>query len=95
MYIEELKDIGKKFHVNVAIMNIGGAKGPGDMPLTIDGKDASRIFKEIGSDLLVPMHYNSWGHFTENGEALLKAFEQSGIAEGVCWLELGKRTKVL
>lgn len=95
VYIEELRDIGNKFHVTVAIMNIGGAKGPGDIPLTIDGKDASRIFKEIGADVLVPMHYDSWGHFTENGEALLKAFGQSGIAERVCWLELGKKTKVL
>ncbi|KAE8408860.1 beta-lactamase superfamily domain-containing protein [Aspergillus pseudonomiae] len=95
VYIEELQEIKKKFHISVAIMNIGGAKGPNDVPLTVDGKDASRIFKEIGADTLVPMHYESWGHFTENEEALRRAFEQSGIADRICWLEPGKKTKVL
>lgn len=95
VYTEELKEIKTRFHVKVAIMNLGGAQGPGGVPLTIDGKDSSRIFKEIGADILVPMHYESWSHFTENGEDLLEAFEQYGVADRVCWLEPGKKKKVL
>jgi L-ascorbate metabolism protein UlaG (beta-lactamase superfamily) len=95
VYIEELKEIGKKFHIGVAMLNIGAARGPGDFPLTLDGKDASRIFKELGADILVPMHYESWGHFTENAEGLAKAFEESGIMNKVCWLELGEKKKVI
>ncbi|KAE8378004.1 beta-lactamase superfamily domain-containing protein [Aspergillus bertholletiae] len=95
IYIEELKEIGKKFHIAAAIMNIGAAKGPGDIPLTIDGKDASRLLREIGAGILVPMHYESWGHFTENGKALEKAFAESGVADDVCWLQPGQKTKVL
>lgn len=95
VYIEELKGIGERFHVEVAILNIGAARGPENFPLTMDGKDASRIFQELGADILVPMHYESWEHFTENAVGLTKAFEESGIMNKVCWLELGKKKKVV
>ncbi|OLN86145.1 hypothetical protein CCHL11_05310 [Colletotrichum chlorophyti] len=98
VYIEELARIRSKFHVSVALLNIGAATAPvSDPPLqiTLDGKQAARLFRDIGADILVPMHYESWGHFTENGDQLRKAFEEEGIAESVCWLVPGVPKKVL
>ncbi|POR31093.1 Uncharacterized protein TPAR_08667 [Tolypocladium paradoxum] len=47
------------------LLNLGAASVPvGDPPLriTVDGKQAAKLFREIGADILVPMHCDGWGH---------------------------------
>ncbi|SJL01372.1 probable Zn-dependent hydrolases of the beta-lactamase fold, putative [Armillaria ostoyae] len=98
VYFEELVEMRDKFHVVVAVLNLGAAKVPlpgGQLQITMDGKQAARLFREIRADILVPMHYESWGHFTQNGEELAKAFEEEGIQDKVCWLTPGVSKKVL
>ncbi|PBL01924.1 Metallo-hydrolase/oxidoreductase [Armillaria gallica] len=67
----------------------------GQLQITMDGKQAARLFREIKADILVPMHYESRGHFTQNGKELAKAFEEEGIQDTVCWLTPGVSKKVL
>lgn len=61
----------------------------GPLKITMDGVEAARLFKEIGADVLVPMHFESWMHFTEGREALVAAFEKEGVMDKVFWLEPG------
>lgn len=82
----------------MALLNIGKATAPlptGDLAITMDGVNAARLFKEIGADLLVPMHFESWGHFAEKREDLEKALEKEGVMDKVLWLEPGVRTNVV
>ncbi|KAF7719424.1 Uncharacterized protein PECH_006864 [Penicillium ucsense] len=98
VYIDELAKIPEKFHVVCAVMNLGSVivSGPeGPLQITMDGKQAAHLFRTIGAECLVPMHYESWGHFTQNGKDLAKAFEEEGIADKVRWLSPGKSVKVL
>ncbi|PBK73203.1 Metallo-hydrolase/oxidoreductase [Armillaria solidipes] len=98
VYFEELVGMRDKFHVVVAVLNLGAAKVPlpdGQLQITMDGKQAARLFCEIRADILVPRHYESWGHFTQNGKELAKAFEEEGIQDKVCWLTPGVSKKVL
>lgn len=98
VYLEELTRMHERFHICVALMNIGNAQAPvGDPPLqiTMSGKDAARLFRDIKADILVPMHFESWGHFTENGQQLAKAFAEEGVLESVVWLEPGKLTQIV
>lgn len=97
IYVEELSTIRQKYHISAAILNLGAAKVPvGDPPLmiTMDGEQAIRLFKDIGADLLIPMHFEGWGHFTQGSEELRKIFEKGGIADKVRWLEPGVATKI-
>ncbi|RMJ15233.1 hypothetical protein CDV36_005108 [Fusarium kuroshium] len=94
VYFEELAEMRNKFHISIAILNVGAAMVPmppdGTMKqITMCGKQASHLFQEIGADVLIPMHYESWGHFTENGEKLSEVFEKEGISEHVAWLQPG------
>ncbi len=96
-YFEELVQIRDKFHIVVAVLNLGAAKVPlpdGHLQITMDGKQGARLFREIKADLLVPMHYESWGHFTQNGKELAKDFEEEGIQDKVFWLTPGVSKKV-
>jgi L-ascorbate metabolism protein UlaG (beta-lactamase superfamily) len=81
--------------ISVALLNIGKATAPlptGPMVITMDGAHAAQLFKEIEADVLVPMHFESWGHFAEQREALAAALEKEGVMDKVLWLEPGVKT---
>lgn len=98
VYIDELARIPEKFHIVAAVMNLGAAYAAlpdGPVQITMDGKQAAHLFRTIKADLLVPMHYESWGHFTQFGQDLMKVFKEEGIFDKVCWLSPGRSVKIL
>ncbi|RMJ24584.1 hypothetical protein PHISP_04540 [Aspergillus sp. HF37] len=98
VYIDELARIPEKFHIVAAVMNLGSAHAAlpdGPVQITMDGKQGARLFRTIKADCLVPMHYESWDHFTQFGKDLVKVFEEEGIADRVRWLSPGKSVKIL
>ncbi|KAH7010277.1 putative Zn-dependent hydrolases of the beta-lactamase protein [Ilyonectria destructans] len=93
VYMDELARIGDMFNTTIAMFNIGNAFAilPTDpLQITMDGKQATQLFRDIKADVLVPMHYESWGHFTQFGAELAKAFEEEGVSDQVRWLVPGK-----
>jgi L-ascorbate metabolism protein UlaG (beta-lactamase superfamily) len=106
VYMEELAKISEKYHIAVALMNLGkatfygfnseGLPGhPNDsIQITMDGRQAARLFRDIKADMLVPMHYESWGHFTQHQKELSEEFKQEGILSKIRWLEPGKAVKI-
>ncbi|KAJ5864062.1 uncharacterized protein N7529_005978 [Penicillium soppii] len=97
VYIEELNQIADKFHVVAAICNLGDAQIPlpdVHLQVTMDGKQAARLFRELKADVLVPMHYESWNHFTQGREDLARVFKEEGIEDKICWLIPGVAKKV-
>lgn len=87
----------EKYHVSVAILDVGAVEfAILDPPLliTMDGKQAARLFRRIGADVQVPMHHESWEYFAENTDQLRVVFEQEGVSDQVRWLELGAGTKI-
>lgn len=98
VYIDELARITDKYHVVAAVLNLGAACAPlpdGPLQVTMDGKQAARLFRDIRADILIPMHYESWCHFTQLGKELEQVFKQEGILDKVCWLKPGELKKVL
>jgi L-ascorbate metabolism protein UlaG (beta-lactamase superfamily) len=102
VYVEDLARMCEKYHIAVALMNLGkatfyevdseGQPGqPGDfLQITMDGRQAAHLFRDIKAGVLVPMHFESWDHFTQHKEELSKEFEDEGILSKVRWLEPGK-----
>ncbi|KAJ5153954.1 uncharacterized protein N7500_009393 [Penicillium coprophilum] len=102
VYIEELDSIADRYHIRVAVVNLGNAHVPMTedpngplMQITMGGKDGAKLFRAIKADVLVPMHYESWGHFTQFGDELRQAFEAEGISDKICWLKGGEKITVL
>ena len=96
VYIEELGRLRDMFHISAAMMNIGNAHAPiADPPvqITLDGKQAARLARDIGADIVLPMHFDSWSHFMQKGPELRKVFEEEGL-NNVVWLEPGVSTKI-
>jgi L-ascorbate metabolism protein UlaG (beta-lactamase superfamily) len=44
--------------------------------------EAARI---LGARRVVPVHYDSWAHFTEGREQLEAAFTAAGLADRLDW----------
>ncbi|KAL2138788.1 hypothetical protein VTI28DRAFT_6219 [Corynascus sepedonium] len=95
IYLPELTQMKKRFHISVALLNIGKATAPlptGPLVITMDGAEAARLFRELEADVLVPMHFDSWAHFAEKRDALATALEKEGVMDQVRWLEPGMKT---
>lgn len=98
VWIDELVEIKNKWHVSVAVLNLGNAlfEYPrGMLQITFDGKQAAHFMRVTGADIMVPIHFESWEHFTEHREDLQKVFDKEGIAENVYWLVPGVEKRVI
>ncbi|KAL2266652.1 hypothetical protein VTJ83DRAFT_6004 [Remersonia thermophila] len=101
VYLPELVQMKERFHISVALLNVGKATVPlptGPLVITMDGAQAAKLAREIEADAVVPMHFESWGHFAETREELarvLESKEEGGVKSRVVWLEPGVETKLV
>ncbi|KAJ6438780.1 zn-dependent hydrolases of the beta-lactamase protein [Purpureocillium lavendulum] len=98
VYMEELARLKEKFHISVALLNLGAASVPvSDPPLviTMDGKQASRLIRDIEPDIVVPLHFEGWTHFAQGREEAAEALRQEGIEKKVMWLPRGVATDIV
>ncbi|MEU2582001.1 MBL fold metallo-hydrolase [Streptomyces avermitilis] len=76
---------------DVAVLFAGAARTPlvPDAPLTLTSEAAAQATEILGARHVVPLHFEHWGHFTEDGATLTKAFAQAGLTERLHLLEPG------
>lgn len=102
IYHPDLLKMREKWHIVAAVLNLGNAHVPTDpskpedkLQITMGGEDGARLVKELDADVLIPMHYQSWDHFTEGEEDLIKILKQEGVEEKIRWLTpSGKSAKI-
>ena len=80
--------------MKVALVNCGLATPEGMEEITMGGRDAGRLCKEIGAEVVVPMHFEGWGHFKQGREGLEKELIEEGVGERVVWLDPGKEVSL-
>ncbi|KAI8628372.1 Metallo-hydrolase/oxidoreductase [Xylariaceae sp. FL1651] len=100
VYFPELTQIRERWNISLALLNLGAAsvRPPGSealLMITMDGKQAVQLVRDLGVEVVVPMHFENWDHFKEDRESLKRAIEEGGIEKNVVWLEPGVATKVL
>lgn len=97
VYLDELAEIGQKWHIKVALVYLGDAQvslPAGPVQITMDGKSAIDLVRQIGAEVMVPVHYESWKHFTEFGSGLQNIVKKEGFEDRVKWLSPGVATLV-
>jgi L-ascorbate metabolism protein UlaG (beta-lactamase superfamily) len=98
---DEFRKLREKYHVVVALTNLGQAMLPspksptGFVQITMGGEDAVKMMEVLEADVLVPMHFESWTHFTQDGKALKEIFTSGGLGNKVVWLSSGKEVNVI
>ncbi|KAI7767153.1 hypothetical protein LZL87_009555 [Fusarium oxysporum] len=101
LFEDEFRKLREKYHVVVALTNLGQAMLPspksptGFLKITMGGEDAVKMMETLEADMLVPMHFESWTHFTQDGEALEEIFTSGGLGNKIKWLSSGKGVNVI
>ncbi|MEV0484571.1 MBL fold metallo-hydrolase [Streptomyces sp. NPDC050508] len=68
---------------DVAVLFAGAARTPlvPEAPLTLTSEQAAEAARILGARHVVPLHFEHWGHFTQDGPTLTKAFAEAGLTE--------------
>ncbi|KAB5588063.1 Zn-dependent hydrolase of the beta-lactamase fold protein [Ceratobasidium theobromae] len=98
VYLEELAEIRKKFHIALAVLHLGSVVAPtpeGPLQITLDAKSAAQLIRDIEPDTVVPIHFDSWRHFVESSQHAAEVFEEEGLGDKVIWVSPGETKRVL
>ncbi|WP_326745759.1 MBL fold metallo-hydrolase [Streptomyces sp. NBC_00121] len=82
--LDAVKEIAERFApVDTAIVFAGAPRFPGLFAgacIVLDSAQAADAATILGARRVVPVHYDSWAHFTEGREELVAAFTAAGLA---------------
>ncbi|MCM2425724.1 MBL fold metallo-hydrolase [Streptomyces sp. RKAG337] len=92
--LKVVQDIAERFGpFDVAVLFAGAAQTPllPGADLTLGSVHAAEAAEILGARQVVPLHFEHWGHFTQNGDTLVDAFERAGISDRLHLLKPGER----
>jgi L-ascorbate metabolism protein UlaG (beta-lactamase superfamily) len=75
-------EVARRVSVDVALLFVGAARVPvreRGRPLTLTSSNAAAAAAVLGVRQAVPAHYESWAHFSEDGDRIVAAFEEAGL----------------
>ena len=80
--------------MTVAILCLGAARVPAwfPWPFTLDARRGAAVAGLWPDATVVPVHWDSWGHFTEPHDAALPVLEKHGVLGRTVVLEPGVET---
>ncbi|MFD5552408.1 MBL fold metallo-hydrolase [Streptomyces sp. NPDC127068] len=90
--LEPVRQVAERFGpVDTAVLFAGAPRFPalfGGAPIVLDSAGATEAATILGARRVVPVHYDSWAHFTEGRDQLVAAFTAAGLIDR---LDLGVR----
>ncbi|BCJ39869.1 MBL fold metallo-hydrolase [Actinoplanes ianthinogenes] len=84
--LERVEEIAERFGPIGTALIFAGAVRTGLFDgalLTLDSEQAAEAARILGAQQIVLVHFNSWAHFTEGHDALVKAFTAAGLMDRV------------
>jgi L-ascorbate metabolism protein UlaG (beta-lactamase superfamily) len=81
-----VREIADRFGpVDTAVLFAGAVRTPllDRALLTLDSAQAAEAARILGARRIVPVHFDSWAHFTEGREQLVDAFTAAGLIDRV------------
>ncbi|MFJ5728383.1 MBL fold metallo-hydrolase [Streptomyces paradoxus] len=87
--LDAVREIAGRFaSVDTAVLFAGAPRFPvlfDNQVLVLDSAMAAEATRILGARRVVPVHYDSWAHFTEGGDELAAAFTAAGLADRLDW----------
>lgn len=87
--LEVVGEIAERFgSVDTAIIFAGAPRFSvlfDGRPIVLDSAQAAEACRILEANRIVPVHYDSWTHFTEGRQHLEAAFARAGLADRVDW----------
>ena len=94
-----VRSVAGRIAVDTALIHLGGVRFPitGPVRYTMVARDAVELSRLIQPRVVIPIHYEGWKHFREQGrDAVERAFAQApeDFRSRVQWLPVGVATAV-
>lgn len=91
VWYDGVEEIARRFHVDYAFLFMGAARVPsvGPQHLTLTAEEGVRLAQALPEAIILPLHFEGWRHFSEDREAIEKAFRHAGIGRRLVWGQPG------
>lgn len=96
-WLEVVEEISRKCGpIDVAVLFVGGARFEelGGAYLTLSNEDAVQAAGILGDAIIIPVHADSWAHFSQTSTELKQMFEEEGLGHRIVVLKPGQKAKV-
>jgi L-ascorbate metabolism protein UlaG (beta-lactamase superfamily) len=94
VWYDGVAEAARRFPAGVVVLFAGSAQTRGPFHLTMDVNDAIETAHAFPNAAIVPIHRDSWAHFTQNGADLDVSFKALGIGARLRMLEPGVATSI-
>lgn len=94
VWYDGVAEVARRFDVGLVMPFAGSAQTRGPFHLTMDVNDAIETARAFPDALVVPLHYDGWQHFKQNGDDLRRSFDALGFGGRLRMLEPGKPTGI-
>jgi len=86
-YFEGFKEIGKREHIDIALMPIGAYDAPSGRNVHMNPEEAVQAFADLAAEFMLPMHYATFPlgneHPEEPVERLLAEADRLGLSDRI------------
>ncbi|WP_405563017.1 MBL fold metallo-hydrolase [Streptomyces phaeochromogenes] len=87
--LDTVKEIAERFApIDTALLFAGAPRFPelfDNQLIVLNSAQAAEAARLLGARRVVPVHYDSWAHFTEGRDELVAAFTAVGLADHLDW----------
>ncbi|MEA2348810.1 MAG: hypothetical protein QOG62_2597 [Thermoleophilaceae bacterium] len=87
-----VREVAKKLDVGTAVVHLGGVTFPwlsGPLRYTMNAEEAVELCAALDPATILPIHYEGWKHFRQQGPAARQIFAASPVADRVRFLDAG------
>jgi L-ascorbate metabolism protein UlaG (beta-lactamase superfamily) len=92
VWFDGMVEVSRRYTPGVALLFMGAARvrevGPANLTLT--AAEAVTAAQALREAVIVPLHFEGWGHFSESAAEIDQAFTAAGLGDRLRWPVPGK-----
>ena len=92
VWYDGVAEVARRFKAGIVLLFAGSAQTRGPFNLTMNVNDAIETAHAFPQAAIVPVHCDSWAHFTQDRDDLVKSFKALGIDGRLRLLDPGVAT---
>jgi hypothetical protein len=93
-WFDGTEEVARRFDARVVLPFAGAAQTRGPFNLTMNTNDVIETARHFPHAAIVPVHSDSWAHFTQTRADIAKSFDALGIGKRLTLLEPGVPAEV-
>ncbi len=94
-YFSGVAEVARRFPITLVVPFVGAARTRGPFYLTMNTNDAIETASVCPQATVMPIHCDSWAHFTQSQSDVAQAFAAVGLTERLVLLEAGQKLTVV